>query len=85
MFVPHPDPQAQRKIEAYDAARAKVKIEGNARAYYVLRAEAAEEEAENLRQAWRERTDQWEEMRARVLKLETELADLRNGGSRYDN
>lgn len=41
----------ERKIAAYDAARATVKIEGNTRAYYVLRAEAAEAEVERLRSA----------------------------------
>ena len=36
----------QRKVDAYDAARAVVKIEGDSRAYYVLRAENAEALAE---------------------------------------
>jgi len=40
-----------RKVEAYDAARATVKIEGNTRAYYVLRAEHAEAQAETYRAA----------------------------------
>ena len=44
-------PEDERKIEAYDAARATVKIEGNTRAYYVLRAEAAEAEVVRLREA----------------------------------
>lgn len=39
-----------RKVAAYDAARAVVKIEGNTRAYYVLRAEKAEAELEAARQ-----------------------------------
>lgn len=34
--------EAARKVDAYDAARATVKREGNTRAYYVLRAEEAE-------------------------------------------
>ncbi len=38
----------QRKVDAYDSARAVVKIEGNSRAYYVLRAENAEEIAEQV-------------------------------------
>ncbi len=38
------------KVAAYDAARATVKIEGNTRAYYVLRAEAAEAENQRLRE-----------------------------------
>lgn len=37
-------PDAARKVEAYDAARATVKREGNTRAEYVLRAEHAEEQ-----------------------------------------
>lgn len=44
-------PEDERKIEAYDAARATVKREGNTRAYYVLRAEAAEAEVTRLREA----------------------------------
>ncbi len=36
----------QRKVDAYDSARAVVKTEGNSRAYYVLRAENAEAIAE---------------------------------------
>lgn len=39
-------PSAARKVEAYDAARAKVKREGLSRAEYVLRAENAEEQIE---------------------------------------
>ena len=39
-----------RKVEAYDAARATVKREGNSRAYYVLRAEAAEALLKKIRQ-----------------------------------
>jgi hypothetical protein len=45
--------QAERKIAAYDAARATVKIEGNSRAYYVLRAEAAEAVVERYENALR--------------------------------
>lgn len=37
--------ELRRKAEAYDNARATVKIEGNTRAYYVLRAEEAEARA----------------------------------------
>jgi hypothetical protein len=43
--------QQGHKVAAYDAARAKVKIEGNTRAYYVLRAEKAEAEIQQLRDA----------------------------------
>ncbi len=35
-----------RKVEAYDRARSRVKIEGNTRAEYVLRIEALEEQLE---------------------------------------
>jgi outer membrane murein-binding lipoprotein Lpp len=41
----------KRKVAAYDAARAVVKIEGNTRAYYVLRAEAAEAALADTRRA----------------------------------
>lgn len=41
--------EEERKIEAYDRARSQVKQEGNTRAYYVLRAEAAEEEINKLK------------------------------------
>ena len=44
----------ERKVEAYDRARARVKIEGATRAEYVLRAEAAEERGERLEAAARE-------------------------------
>lgn len=40
-----------RKIEAYDAARAKVKREGLSRAELILRVEAAEQAAEQARNA----------------------------------
>lgn len=40
-----------RKIDAYDAAHARVKREGWSRAEYVLRAEAAEREVARLREA----------------------------------
>ncbi len=46
-------PEDARKIDAYDAARATVKIEGNTRAYYVLRAEAAEARLAAAQQALR--------------------------------
>ena len=39
------------KVEDWWAARAEVKIEGNSRAYYVLRARWAEAEVERLREA----------------------------------
>jgi hypothetical protein len=39
------------KVAAYDAARATVKIDGRTRAFYVLRAEAAEAESQRLRDA----------------------------------
>jgi hypothetical protein len=47
----------QRKIDAYDAARAQVKTEGNSRAYYVLRAEAAEAEVVRLGERARQAED----------------------------
>lgn len=40
--TPHWFPSSDARLAAYDAARATVKIEGNTRAYYVLRAENAE-------------------------------------------
>lgn len=46
--------ELERKAAAYDAARAVVKTEGNTRAYYVLRAEAAEAEVARLAEALRE-------------------------------
>ena len=42
---------AQRKVDAYDAARAVVKTEGNTRAYYVLRAKNAEAALQDAREA----------------------------------
>lgn len=44
-------PEDERKIAAYDAARAAVKIAGHTRAYYVLRAEQADAEVVRLREA----------------------------------
>ena len=46
-------PEDRRKIEAYDAARATVKTEGNSRAFYVLRAEKAEAERDEAVEALR--------------------------------
>ena len=66
------------KVEAYDAARATVKIEGNTRAYYVLRAEAAEAELETVR-AERDLSDsghvKWKAKADRAVEALREIAE----------
>ncbi len=66
----------QRKVDAYDAARAVVKTEGNSRAYYVLRAENAEAIAE---QAVAER----DRLELQHLTDDALIAELRAERDRY--
>lgn len=75
--------QNKHKVEAYDAARATVKTEGNTRAYYVLRAEAAEaalaeKDAELVR--WQKSADPAYDLLAETVSgmLDIEHA-IRNG------
>lgn len=74
----------KRKVAAYDAARAVVKIEGNTRTYYVLRAEAAEaalaEERERSADLERNVHDNfvaYENRRKQAENLRAALADPR--------
>lgn len=80
-----------RKVKMYDNARATVKIEGNTRAYYVLRAEAAEAKNERYAETVKhlfagkcKAEDEIERLRAvedalsdRCLALEDEIELLR--------
>ena len=60
----------REKAGAYDAARSTVKIEGNTRAFYVLRAERAEAENERLREALTPLVELAEQFRGRGIYAE---------------